>query len=606
MKQTAGINRPIVEMQRRVNGMKRILIFLMILVLSLPAVALGEEYQAVVANPNAADRLNLREKPDTDSKTLGRFYSGTPVTVHSERTVGYQTWARVTVGEMTGYMLSDYLMEVNRNYGAPSLFFTAYPSGGGCALREEPRSNADQVDYLGSGNMVYILGDIGDDWRYVQSERGVYGYVRTNQLINREIKIEEAYLGRMNEEIPVYSDKEMKKQIAVYYPGARCRVSDMNRQKGYARVEISGMAYTAMVPGRVTKGYVSLDDLTVFIQPWQVECGYRDAEVKADFTMTGENTGETVTVKKGTVLTVIGETENEYHVLYRGNQYANADFDFVGRSLLEMLPGRGGDFFSPDALGYAYIEIPLDEENYLMGVETWRAPGEEKGEITYHPLAQVIGRSNGYLQLSQPGLKNFFIEEEKAEIIWRKDLFSDTQTMKTAGEWTADHESAGLWYWYLPEDGNAALTLENEEKNLLKEYQLSGKVDCFTVYIPEGTRVNMTGGVLTAMTEIHAPRFCWDMKYDAVSETEVIFEGTGRYFCPDQILDFSNWIDYVIEPMEGAEESYFIYGNLFTGEEEIFYLTKEESRYLTNQFELSPGTILELHNCCIKITYGNG
>ena len=53
----------------------------------------------------------------------------------------------------------------------------------------------------------------------------------------------------------------------------------------------------------MTKGYVSLDDLRVFIQPWQVECGYRDAEVKADFTMTGENTGETVTVKKGTVLT---------------------------------------------------------------------------------------------------------------------------------------------------------------------------------------------------------------------------------------------------------------------------------------------------------------
>jgi len=72
--------------------MKRILIGLMILMLALPAVALGEEYQAVVANPNAADRLNLREKPDTDSKTLGRFYSGTPVTVHSEKTVGYQTW----------------------------------------------------------------------------------------------------------------------------------------------------------------------------------------------------------------------------------------------------------------------------------------------------------------------------------------------------------------------------------------------------------------------------------------------------------------------------------------------------------------------------------
>ena len=586
--------------------MKRILIGLMILMLALPAVALGEEYQAVVANPNAADRLNLREKPDTDSKTLGRFYSGTPVTVHSEKTVGYQTWARVTVGEITGYMLSDYLMEVNRNYGAPSLFFTAYPSGGGCALREEPRSNANQVYYLGSGNQVYILGDIGDDWRYVQSERGVYGYVRTNQLINREIKIEEAYLGRVNEEIPVYSDKEMKKQIAVYYPGARCRVSDMNRQKGYARVEISGMAYTAMAQGRVTEGYISLDDLKVFIQPWQVDCQYKAAQVQSDFTMTGENFGTEIAVKKGTVMTVIGETENQYHVLYRGGEYCDEEYGYVDRSLLKMLPEQGGDFFGPDELGYAYIEIPLDMDKYMMGVETYQAPGGEKGQTTYHSLARVIGQNNGYLQLSQPGLKNFFIEEEKAEIIWRKDLFSDVQTMKTAGEWTADEETAGLWYWQLNENEEVALALENEAMNIQVEYQLSGKIDCFTVYIPAGTKVNMTGGVLTAMTETHAPRLGWGVKYHAVSETEVIFEGTGRYFCPDQILYVSNWIDYVIEPMEGAEDSYFIYSNLFTGEEEIFYLNEYNPRFLTNQFDLCPGTILELHNCRIKITYGNG
>jgi|GEM_PF-6469425 len=586
--------------------MKRILIGLMILMLALPAVALGEEYQAVVANPNAADRLNLREKPDTDSKTLGRFYSGTPVTVHSEKTVGYQTWARVTVGEITGYMLSDYLMEVNRNYGAPSLFFTAYPSGGGCALREEPRSNANQVYYLGSGNQVYILGDIGDDWRYVQSERGVYGYVRTNQLVNREIKIEEAYLGRVNAEIPVYEDKEMKKQIALYYPGARCRVSDLNRQKGYARVEISGLPYTAMVPGRVTKGYVSLDDLTVFIQPWQVAHQYKAAEAQTDFVLLGEKYNEDMQVKQGTIMTVIGETENQYHVLYRGGEYAYEECGYVDRSLLKILPGRGADIFGTEALGYAYIEIPLDEENYLAGVETWQSPGGEKGQTTYTSLARVIGQNKGYLQLSQAGLRNFFIEEEKAKIIWREDLFFDEQTIKTAGEWTADEETAGLWYWQLQENEEVVLALENEEWQIHKEYQFSGQVDCFAVYIPAGTQVNMTGGVLTAMTESHAPRFCWDMKYDDVSETEVIFEGTGRYFCPDQILDLSNWIDYVIEPMPGVEDSYFIYGNLFTGEEEIFYLNEYNPRLLTNQFDLAPGIFLELHNCQVKITYGNG
>ena len=589
--------------------MKRILIFLLVMMLALPALpstAQEEEYLAVVANPNAADRLNLREKPDTESKTLGRFYSGTPVTVHSEITVGYQTWAYVSSGELSGYMLKSYLMPWNRNYGAPSLFFTAYPSGGGCAMREEPSSNANQVYYLGSGNHVYILGDIGDDWRYVKNEHGICGYVRTNQLINREVNIEEAYLGRVNEEIPVYEDKEMKKQIALYYPGARCKVSDLNRQKGYARVEISGLPYTSRVPGRVTKGYVSLDDLMVFIQPWQVAHQYKSAEAQADFILLGEKYNEDMQVKQGTIMTVIGETQNQYHVLYRGGEYALEECGYVDRSLLKILPGRGADIFGTEALGYAYMEIPLDDENYLLGMETWQSPGAEKGQITYHSLARVIGKNNGYLQLNQAGLRNFFIEEDKAEIVWREDLFFDEPMIKTAGEWTADEETAGLWYWKFQESEEVALALENEEWQIQKEYQLSGTVDCFAVYIPVGTKVNMTGGVLTAMTESQAPRFCWDMKYRAVSETEVIFEGTGRYFCPDQILDLSNWIDYVIEPMPGAEDNYFIYGNIFTGEEEIFYLNEYNPRLLTDQFNLAPGTFLELHHCRVKITYGNG
>ena len=40
-----------------------------------------EGWAAVVANPRVTDRLNLRAAPSVTAQTLGRFYSGTPVTV---------------------------------------------------------------------------------------------------------------------------------------------------------------------------------------------------------------------------------------------------------------------------------------------------------------------------------------------------------------------------------------------------------------------------------------------------------------------------------------------------------------------------------------------
>jgi len=113
----------------------------MALLLLLPLFAHADEeylYRAVVANTNAADRLNLRKKPSSDSDTLGRFYSGTPVTVLSEE----NGWAHVRLGNLYGYMNSFYLMRENRNYGAPSLFFTAEPVKQGITARTQPKNSA--------------------------------------------------------------------------------------------------------------------------------------------------------------------------------------------------------------------------------------------------------------------------------------------------------------------------------------------------------------------------------------------------------------------------------------------------------------------------------
>ena len=60
---------------------------------------------ATPQNPNPETRLNLRERPDRDSDSLGKFYNGTPVEVLEQG----GEWTRVRIGTAEGYMMTRYL-----------------------------------------------------------------------------------------------------------------------------------------------------------------------------------------------------------------------------------------------------------------------------------------------------------------------------------------------------------------------------------------------------------------------------------------------------------------------------------------------------------------
>ena len=60
------------------------------------------------ATPNSAnpeDRLHLREKAEKGSRSLGKFYNGTPVKVLKKG----REWTKVQIGPLTGYMMTKYL-----------------------------------------------------------------------------------------------------------------------------------------------------------------------------------------------------------------------------------------------------------------------------------------------------------------------------------------------------------------------------------------------------------------------------------------------------------------------------------------------------------------
>ncbi len=68
---------------------------------------------ATPRNPDAADRLHLRAQPDRNSRSLGKYYNGTPLRVISRGA----EWTRVRVGNTEGYMMTKYLAfgeQINR------------------------------------------------------------------------------------------------------------------------------------------------------------------------------------------------------------------------------------------------------------------------------------------------------------------------------------------------------------------------------------------------------------------------------------------------------------------------------------------------------------
>ena len=77
--------------------------------------ALAEQI-LVVANPDPEDRLHLRVSPSTTSASLGKYYSGTQVQVLKTYANG---WAKVQIGTLDGYMMTQYLSDEKQASAMP-------------------------------------------------------------------------------------------------------------------------------------------------------------------------------------------------------------------------------------------------------------------------------------------------------------------------------------------------------------------------------------------------------------------------------------------------------------------------------------------------------
>ena len=135
---------------------------------------------AFVNNDNPADRLHLREAPNRNAQSLGKFYNRTPV-----KMIAWDgDWAYVEIGtgeaHLYGYMMTKYLTR-GGDKGVRCAFEILTPieeiGQDGAPIYREPDDTMEEIGRFVGGD-EYVIGVYGDDWVIVLTWDGNVGYVR--------------------------------------------------------------------------------------------------------------------------------------------------------------------------------------------------------------------------------------------------------------------------------------------------------------------------------------------------------------------------------------------------------------------------------------------
>lgn len=128
---------------------------------------------AVVNNPNPADRLHLREKPERGARSIGKFYNGTPIRVLDE----HGDWCKVQIGldgHLKGWMMKKYLAFGEKMDEVTCAFPQKF-------LLEEYKGmplygTAEKEELYGVTGEYGIAGVVGDELYVILTTDGGTGY----------------------------------------------------------------------------------------------------------------------------------------------------------------------------------------------------------------------------------------------------------------------------------------------------------------------------------------------------------------------------------------------------------------------------------------------
>lgn len=550
---------------------------LMMLLCLLPCMGTAENNNpakaAVVANQNVADRLILRSAPTKNGKVLGRFYSGTPVIILEDD----GSWCRVQIGSLTGYMMRPYLADELPNYDLPQLFFDASVKKTNAPVYSKASTSSPVV--ARASDTIKLLGDINDDWRYVKCGEQ-YGYMRALHLYETEINLETAYL---SSRVELCSDPGLKEHTgAIYYANTPVRVVAVSRKEGWAKVEITG--FPGVSDGLGPSGYIRQEYLNVFVWPWQANDNtFSIGRLLQAMALPMPNAGaKALQTQAGTLVTIIGETQDAWHILHNDSQA------LVDKRLIAVESRLAASATGMETKGF--VLLPPGDERLWYFPQTMRMVGQQGDE-----LAVEYGHGN---RSSLPG--------QGAVLLENNDLNKHLPPMPE-GDFFITEESSAIWHFDVKTGETAVLSLENNVWNLHIDRQTLGP-GSYSYFLPVGT----TGTLLGASWSSEKGSTPDIRLYTCLADWahEPAFTGSSRFFCDWQIRDNGTWYGYRAEPIPGCTESYFVITSLNTLENQgengrkvnLLAPEHEEDIFFTPQ----PGEFVELHNCILFYDFGNG
>ncbi len=134
---------------------------------------------ATPANPNPADRLNLREAPRTSAGSLGKYYNGAPVEVLEKG----KDWCRVRVGAAEGWMMTRYLAFGESAWPPDIRLGALNPAGAQVTVQWQDTGESEVWGPDRDFYHLLVIGVQGDAWYIVWDwTSGRTGRVRVTDL----------------------------------------------------------------------------------------------------------------------------------------------------------------------------------------------------------------------------------------------------------------------------------------------------------------------------------------------------------------------------------------------------------------------------------------
>lgn len=143
----------------------------------LEEVLQAENEYADFAIANVRNYVNVRQEPTTESKIVGKIYSG--AVAHVLSTAGENgDWFQIVSGNVEGYIKAEYFLYGDDAATVIDDYVTRYATvlASRLNVRKEPDIESSRLGYIDSGEKVKILENLGE-WLKVQYIESNIGYV---------------------------------------------------------------------------------------------------------------------------------------------------------------------------------------------------------------------------------------------------------------------------------------------------------------------------------------------------------------------------------------------------------------------------------------------